>query len=206
MHRKHIHCKDTTQIGNEIYLYEMLTMNLLQAMLVRRAEQSHRQSSNSAIRACYAHIHRSSIALRCSQTTRSHDQMIMWSNSERKLTSKWSAFTIHRLSIASRCSQTTQSSSSLLNSMVKQRTKVYVKVINFHNTSIARLARSARWSNSKFESSRWSDQLSQYTDRASHRDAYKQLKAHLACSTRWSNSERKLTSKWSTFTTHQSLV
>ncbi len=94
-------------IDNEIYLYEMLTTNLLQAMLVRRAKQSHRQSSNSAIRACYAHIHRSSIALRCSQTTRSRDQMIMWSNSEQKLTSKWSAFTIHRLSIASRCSQTT---------------------------------------------------------------------------------------------------
>jgi len=43
-------------------------------MLVRRAEQSHQQSSNSAIRACYAHIHRLSIALRCSQTTRSCDQ------------------------------------------------------------------------------------------------------------------------------------
>ncbi len=39
------------EIDNEIYLYEMLTTNLLQAMLVRRAEQSHqhRQSSNSAL-------------------------------------------------------------------------------------------------------------------------------------------------------------
>ena len=35
--------------GNEIYLYEMLATNLLQAMLVRRAEQSHQQSSNSAL-------------------------------------------------------------------------------------------------------------------------------------------------------------
>ncbi len=32
--------------GNEIYLYEVLATNLLQAMLVRRAEQ---QSSNSAL-------------------------------------------------------------------------------------------------------------------------------------------------------------
>ena len=52
----------------------MLTMNLLQVMLVRRAEQSYQQSSNSAIHACYAHIHRLRIALRCSQTTRSCDQ------------------------------------------------------------------------------------------------------------------------------------
>ena len=65
------------RVNNEIYLYEMLTTNFLQAMLVRRAEQSHRQSSNSAICVCYAYIHRLSIALRCSQTTRSHDQMIM---------------------------------------------------------------------------------------------------------------------------------
>ncbi len=101
--------------GNEIYLYEVLATNLLQAMLVRRAEQSHRQSSNSAVRACYAHIHRSSIALRCSQTTRPRGQMTMWPNSERKPTSKWPAFTIHRSSIASRCSQTTQSPPSLLN-------------------------------------------------------------------------------------------
>jgi len=36
--------------GNEIYLYEVLATNLLQAMLVRRAEQSHRQSSNNALR------------------------------------------------------------------------------------------------------------------------------------------------------------
>ena len=36
-------------INNEIYLYEMLTTNLLQAMLVRRAEQSHQQSSNNAL-------------------------------------------------------------------------------------------------------------------------------------------------------------
>jgi len=107
--------KASIEAGNEIYLYEVLATNLLQAMLVRRAEQSHRQSSNSAVRACYAHIHRSSIALRCSQTTRPHGQMIMWPNSERKSTTKWSAFTIHRPSIASRCSQTTQSPPSLLN-------------------------------------------------------------------------------------------
>ncbi len=35
------HIFNSTQISNEIYLYEMLTTNLLQAMLVRRAEQSH---------------------------------------------------------------------------------------------------------------------------------------------------------------------
>jgi len=46
------------------------------------------------------------------------------------------------------------------------------------------------------ESSRRSDQLSKYTDRVSHCNAHKQLKAHLVCSTKWSNSERKLTSKW----------
>ncbi len=56
------------------------------------------------------------------------------------------------------------------------------------------------------ESSCRSDQLSQYTDWALHHDAHKQLKAHLVCLTRWSNSERKLTSKWSTFTIHRSLV
>ncbi len=44
--------------------------------------------------------------------------------------------------------------------MIKQQMKVHVKVINFHNTSITHLARSAKWSNSKFESLRWSDQLS----------------------------------------------
>jgi len=39
------------EINNEIYLYKMLTMNLLQVMLVRRAEQSHQhqQSSNNAL-------------------------------------------------------------------------------------------------------------------------------------------------------------
>jgi len=44
-------------INNEIYLYKMLTTNLLQAMLVRRAEQSHQhwQSSNSALFTCWAH-------------------------------------------------------------------------------------------------------------------------------------------------------
>ncbi len=120
-------------IDNEIYLYKMLIMNLLQAMLVRKAEQSHWQSSNSAICACYAHIHRLSIALRYSQTTRSCDQTVN-------------------------------------------------------------------------ESSCQSDQLSQYTDWALHHDAHKQLKAHLVCSTKWSNSERKLTLKWSTFTIHWSLI
>ncbi len=43
--------KTWRKINNKIYLYKMLTMNLLQAMLVRRAEQSHQhwQSSNSAL-------------------------------------------------------------------------------------------------------------------------------------------------------------
>ncbi len=44
-------------INNKIYLYKMLTMNLLQAMLVRRVKQSHQhwQSSNSALLTCWAH-------------------------------------------------------------------------------------------------------------------------------------------------------
>ncbi len=46
------------KVDNKIYLYEMLTTNLLQAMLVRRAEQSHQhwQSSNSALLMHWAHI------------------------------------------------------------------------------------------------------------------------------------------------------
>ncbi len=48
--------------------------------------------------------------------------------------------------------------------MIKQQTKAYIEVINFHNTMITHLARSAKWSNSKFKSLRQSDQLSQYTD------------------------------------------
>ncbi len=35
--------------GNEIYLYEVLATDLLRAMLVKRAEQPHRQSGNSAL-------------------------------------------------------------------------------------------------------------------------------------------------------------
>ncbi len=54
------------------------------------------------------------------------------------------------------------------------------------------------------KSSRRSDQLSQYTDQALHCDAHKQLKAYLVCLIKWLNSERKLTLKWSTFTTHWS--
>ncbi len=44
-------------INNEIYLYKMLTTNLLQAMLVKKAEQSHQhqQSSNSALLMRWAH-------------------------------------------------------------------------------------------------------------------------------------------------------
>jgi len=40
-----------TLIDNKIYLYKMLTTNLLQAMLVKRVKQSHQhqQSSNSAL-------------------------------------------------------------------------------------------------------------------------------------------------------------
>ena len=56
-------------INNEIYLYEMLTTNLLQAMLVRRAEQSHQhwQSSNSALLTRWAYTQSKSEAM----TTRS---------------------------------------------------------------------------------------------------------------------------------------
>ncbi len=44
-------------INNKIYLYKMLTTNLLQAMLVRKAEQSHQhqQSSNSVVFTYWAH-------------------------------------------------------------------------------------------------------------------------------------------------------
>ena len=56
-------------INNEIYLYKMLTTNLLQVMLVKRVEQSHqhRQSSNSALLTCWAHTQLKSKAI----TTRS---------------------------------------------------------------------------------------------------------------------------------------
>ena len=56
-------------IDNEIYLYKMLTTNLLQAMLVKRAEQSHQhqQSSNSALLLRWAHTQLKSEAM----TTRS---------------------------------------------------------------------------------------------------------------------------------------
>ncbi len=45
------------KIDNEIYLYKMLITNLLQAMLVKRAEQSHQhqQSSNNALLTCWIH-------------------------------------------------------------------------------------------------------------------------------------------------------
>ena len=46
--------------------------------------------------------------------------------------------------------------------MIKQQTKVHIEVINFYNTLITHLARSTRWSNSKFESLHQSDQLSQF--------------------------------------------
>ncbi len=64
----------TIVIDNEIYLYEMLITNLLQAMLVRRAKQSHQhqQSSNSALLTCWAHTQSKSEAM----TTRS---LMRWS-------------------------------------------------------------------------------------------------------------------------------
>ncbi len=89
------------------------TVNQLRQVILEQKENW--QSRNSMMRACYAHIHRLSIALRCSQTTRSRDQIIMWLNSEWKFMMKWSTFTIHRSSIASWCSQTIQNSFSLLN-------------------------------------------------------------------------------------------
>ncbi len=59
-------------IDNEIYLYEMLTTNLLQAMLVRRAEQSHqhRQSSNSALLTRWAHTQSKSEAMTTQSSAR----------------------------------------------------------------------------------------------------------------------------------------
>jgi len=52
-------------IDNEIYLYKMLTTNLLQVMLVRRAEQSyqHWQSSNSALLMHWAYTQSKSEAI-----------------------------------------------------------------------------------------------------------------------------------------------
>jgi hypothetical protein len=68
-------------INNEIYLYKMLTMNLLQAMLVRRAEQSHQhqQSSNSALLMRWAHTQSKSEAM----TTRSSAR---WSSHIHRMT------------------------------------------------------------------------------------------------------------------------
>ncbi len=59
-------------INNEIYLYEMLTTNLLQAMLVRRAEQSHQhqQSSNSALLTYWAHTQSKSETITTRSLTR----------------------------------------------------------------------------------------------------------------------------------------
>jgi len=59
-------------INNEIYLYKMLTTNLLQAMLVRRAEQSHQhqQSSNSALLTCWAHTQSKSETITTQLSTR----------------------------------------------------------------------------------------------------------------------------------------
>ena len=53
------------RVDNEIYLYKMLTTNLLQAMLVRRAEQSHQhqQSSNNALLTRWAHTQSKSEAI-----------------------------------------------------------------------------------------------------------------------------------------------
>jgi len=68
------------KIDNEIYLYEMLTTNLLQAMLVKRAEKSHQhwQSSNSALLTRWAYTQSKSKAM----TTRS--------------SARWSSY-IHRM-------------------------------------------------------------------------------------------------------------
>ncbi len=61
-----------SQAGNEIYLYEVLATNLLQAMLVRRAEQSHQhwQSSNSALPTRWAHTQSKSEAITTQSSTR----------------------------------------------------------------------------------------------------------------------------------------
>ena len=58
-------------IDNKIYLYEMLTTNLLQAMLVRRAEQFHWQSSNNALRSHTQIKHRITMLI---------NNKIMWLN------------------------------------------------------------------------------------------------------------------------------
>ncbi len=64
--------KEILKIDNEIYLYEMLTTNLLQAMLVRRAEQSHQhsQSSNSALLTRWAYTQSKSEAITTQSLTR----------------------------------------------------------------------------------------------------------------------------------------
>ncbi len=53
------------KINNKIYLYKMLTINLLQVMLVRRAEQSHQhqQSSNNALLTHWVHTQLKSEAI-----------------------------------------------------------------------------------------------------------------------------------------------
>ncbi len=63
-------CKN--KIDNEIYLYKMLTTNLLQVMLVRKAEQSHQhwQSSNSALLTSWAHTQSKSEAITTQSSTR----------------------------------------------------------------------------------------------------------------------------------------
>ncbi len=60
------------EIDNEIYLYKMLTTNLLQAMLVRRAEQSHQhqQSSNSALLMHWVHTQSKSETITTQLSTR----------------------------------------------------------------------------------------------------------------------------------------
>ncbi len=69
------------QINNKIYLYEMLTTNLLQAMLVRRAEQSHqhRQSSNNTLLTCWAHTQSKSEAITLQSSAR-------WSSHKHRMT------------------------------------------------------------------------------------------------------------------------
>jgi len=80
-------------IDNKIYLYEMLTTNLLQAMLVRRAEQFHWQSSNNALRSHTQIKHRITMLINNKIMWLNDHVIKQWSNSEWKLTLKWSAFT-----------------------------------------------------------------------------------------------------------------
>ncbi len=131
-------------------------------MLVRRAEQSHRhrQSSNSALPTRWAHTRSKSEAI----TTR---PLARWSSHIHRVTAKWrstccssyTAYTLH-------CEGTIQLLRTYMHmwrsKQVDFRVFRSIHMRRNHTHCEAHLVRSARWSNSNSESSRWSDQLLQF--------------------------------------------